>query len=488
MIDFLESAVVSFILVASKILPMFSKEVYIQRRQELRKKFVSGIILLPGNTNSPRNYRANIYPFRQDSNFLYYFGLDYPGFAGIIDVDEGIDLLFADDFTMEDIIWMGPQAKVKALAESCGIEHTAPFSKLADFIAKGIEQVRKIHFTPPYRAENKLLIEHLTGIHPENIADAASQKLIKSIVAQRSIKSQDEIEHIEEIMDVAYEMHTMAMRMTVEKMYEYEIAGAVTGIALQHGGSLSFPAILSKRGEILHNEYHLNRLEKGDLLVCDMGFESEWHYATDHTRTYPVSGKFTSRQKEIYDIVLAANNAVFREAKPGIPYRDMHMLAARTIAYGLKDLGLMKGNVEEAVREGAHALFFPHGLGHMMGLDVHDMEDLGENYVGYGEDFTRSEQFGTAYLRLARTLEPGFVLTNEPGIYFIPALISQWKKENKFEQFIDYKKLEKYLDFGGIRLEDDMLITKTGNKNLGKKRIPIEVSELEEIVGSYWKK
>jgi len=484
----LVSATGNHILEVFKYRFMFSREVYINRRQELRRQFVSGIILILGNTNSPRNYRANIYPFRQDSNFLYYFGLDFPGFAGIIDIDEGKDMIFADDFSMEDIIWMGPQPKVKDLADKCGIEYTAPFSKLSDYIAKGIEQVRKIHFTPPYRAENKLLIEHMTGIHPENIADAASQKLIKSIVAQRSIKGPEEIEHLEEIMDVAFEMHTMAMRMTIEKMYEYEIAGAVTGIALQNGGSLSFPVILSNRGEILHNEYHYNRLEKGDLLLCDMGFESEMHYATDHTRTFPVSGKFTSKQKDIYQLVLAANNAVQREAKPGIPYRDMHFLAARTIAYGMKDLGLMKGNMEEAVNAGAHALFFPHGLGHMMGLDVHDMEDLGENYVGYGEEFTRSDQFGTAYLRLARTLEPGFVLTNEPGIYFIPALIGQWKKEGRFKDFIDYSKLEKYLDFGGIRLEDDLLITKTGNKNLGQKRIPIDVNELEEIIGSYWKK
>lgn len=465
---------------------MFNKEVYIARRNTLRKKVKSGIILLPGNTNLPMNYKGNIYPFRQDSNFLYYFGLDFPGYAGIIDLEEGTDILFADDFTLDDIIWMGPQPSVRSQGANAGLNDVRPYKEVFEYVKKAVIAGRKIHFTPPYRAENKMFIEDLTGIKASETGKHSSVELIKAIVSQRSIKETIEIEHIEEIMEVAYEMHTSAMGMAIDGIFEREIAGAVEGIALQHGGRVSFPIILSKRGETLHNEYHGNQLKNGDLLLCDMGFESELHYATDHTRTFAVGGKFTQKQKDIYQIVLAANNAVHKNSKAGIPYRDMHFLAARTIAYGLKELGLMKGNMEEAVKAGAHALFMPHGLGHMMGLDVHDMEDLGEDHVGYNDEIVRSTQFGTAYLRLGRTLEPGFVLTNEPGIYFIPSLIDQWKKEGTHKEFIDFKKLDKYRDFGGIRLEDDLLITEDGCRNLGAERIPIEPDELEQMVGTYW--
>jgi Xaa-Pro aminopeptidase len=361
-----------------------------------------------------------------------------------------------------------------------------PFSELHEYIKRAVKHGKQIHFTPPYRHDNMLKLEKFLAIRAAELNKHASVELIKAIVDQRSIKEDVEIAHLEEIMDIAYEMHTTAMGMAVDGIYEYEIAGAVEGIALQRNGRVSFPVILSKRGETLHNEYHGNKLANGDLLLCDMGYESPMHYATDHTRTYPVSGKFTQKQKDIYNIVLAANNAVHKEAKPGIPYRDIHMLACRTIAYGLKQLGLMKGNMEDAVTAGAHALFMPHGLGHMMGLDVHDMEDLGENYVGYSDSIKRSSQFGTAYLRLGRELEPGFVITNEPGIYFIPALIDKWEQEGLHKDFIDYKKVNKYREFGGIRLEDDLLITESGCRNLGKERIPIEPDEVENIAGSYW--
>jgi Xaa-Pro aminopeptidase len=466
---------------------MFNKEIYENRRNNLRKNIGEGIILILGNNNSPMNYSGNIYPFRQDSNFLYYFGIDHPGFAAILDVDEDKDIIFADDFSIDDIIWMGPQDSVRSQAANVGVEHTMTSSELHEYVKRIQKKGRTIHFTPPYRHDNMLKLEKMLAIRASEITKHASVELIKAIVAQRSIKEAVEIEHIEAIMDIAYEMHTTAMAMACEGIYEYEIAGAVEGVAMQRNGRTSFPVILSKRGETLHNEYHGNKLEDGDLLLCDMGYESPMRYATDHTRTYPVSGKFTQKQKEIYNIVLAANNAVHREAKPGIAYREMHMLACRTIAYGLKELGLMKGNIEEAVAAGAHALFMPHGLGHMMGLDVHDMEDLGENYVGYSEEIKRSSQFGTAYLRLGRKLEPGFVITNEPGIYFIPALIDKWEKEGLHKDFIDYKKVNKYREFGGIRLEDDMLITGEGSRNLGEKRIPIEVDEIESLVGSYWK-
>jgi len=449
-------------------------------------KMQGGIVLILGNSNSPMNYKGNIYKFRQDSNFLYYFGLDHSGYAGLMDIDEGKEILFADDLSIDDIIWMGTQDSVKFQASQVGLSDTRPFDELYVYLKKAMADGRKIHFTPPYRGENMMLLEKLTGINSSETGQAASVELIKAIVAQRSIKEPIEIEHIEDIMDVAFEMHTTAMSMAINGIYEREIAGAIEGIALQHGGKVSFPIILSKRGETLHNEYHGNQLKKGDMLLCDMGFESELHYATDHTRTFPVGGKFSQKQKDIYQIVLAANNAVHKDSKPGIPYRDMHLLAARTIAYGLSDLGLMKGNIEEAVAAGAHALFMPHGLGHMMGLDVHDMEDLGENYVGYNEDIVRSTQFGTAYLRLGRTLEPGFVITNEPGIYFIPALIDKWEKEGINKDFIDFKKVNKFREFGGIRLEDDLLITKDGSRNLGENRIPIDVTDLEKIIGTYW--
>lgn len=465
---------------------MFSKDIYINRRNNLRESISEGIVLFLGNNNAPMNYAGNIYPFRQDSNFLYYFGIDHPGFAGILDVDDNKDVIFANDFGIDDIIWMGPQESVKSLGFNVGVEQTQPFSELHEYIKKAVKKGRKIHFTPPYRHDNMLKLEKLTAIRAGEIAAHASVELIKAIVSQRSIKENVEIEHIEQIMDIAYEMHTTAMAMATDGIYEYEIAGAVEGVALQRNGRVSFPVILSKRGETLHNEYHGNKLSTGDLMLCDMGYESPMHYATDHTRTYPIGGKFSQKQKDIYNIVLAANNAVHKESKPGILYRDMHILACRTIAYGLKELGLMKGNIEEAVAAGAHALFMPHGLGHMMGLDVHDMEDLGENYVGYTDEIKRSSQFGTAYLRLGRKLEPGFVLTNEPGIYFIPALIDKWEQEGLHTDFIDFKKVSKYREFGGIRLEDDLLITQEGSRNLGKKRIPIEVDEVEKIVGTYW--
>jgi Xaa-Pro aminopeptidase len=465
---------------------MFNKDIYTKRREKLRETMSSGVVLILGNNNAPMNYSANVYRFRQDSNFLYYFGIDKPGFAAILDIDENKDIIFADDFGIDDIIWMGPQESIKDQAQMVGVESTMPYKELHEYIKKAVKRGKQIHFTPPYRHDNMLKLEKLLAIRATELNKHSSVELIKAIVGQRSIKEPVEIAHLDEIMDIAFEMHTTAMSMAVEGIYEYEIAGAVEGIALQRNGRVSFPVILSKRGETLHNEYHGNKLANGDLLLCDMGYESPLHYATDHTRTYPVGGNFSQKQKEIYEIVLAANNAIHREAKPGIPYRDMHMLACRTIAYGLKDLGLMKGNMEEAVAAGAHTLFMPHGLGHMMGLDVHDMEDLGENFVGYSSDIKRSDQFGTAYLRLGRKLEPGFVITNEPGIYFIPALIEKWEQEGLHRDFIDFKKVSKYLKFGGIRLEDDLLITATGNRNLGSERIPVEVEEVENIVGSYW--
>lgn len=462
---------------------MFNREVYINRRNKLREKVNSGLILILGNPDAPMNYPANIYKFRQDSSFLYFFGLDHPNFAGLLDVDANKDYIFGNDVDIDDIIWMGPQPSVKDMSDKVGVENTAPFSKLADLLKEALSKGRKIHFLPPYRAENKILIDDLLGINPSKAKEAASLELIKAVVDIRSVKDSYEIMHLDEIMDVAYEIHTTAMKLAKPGIYEREIAGAMEGIALKYGGMLSFPVILTKHGETLHNHYHGNKLETGDLMLADCGFESTLHYATDHTRTIPVSGKFTTKQRDIYQIVLDANNAATAAIKPGETYQNIHLLAARVIAQGLKDLKLMKGDVDAAVKAGAHAMFFPHGLGHMMGLDVHDMEDLGQNYVGYDEQTQPIDQFGTAYLRLGRKLDPGFVITNEPGIYFIPALIDKWKNEGINNEFINFNKVNEYRAFGGIRLEDDILVTENGSRNMGKQRIPITVDEIEEIMG-----
>lgn len=457
---------------------MFDKQVYIQRRLELRKKIKSGIVLLPGNTESPMNYPSNGYRFRQDSNFLYFFGLDMPGMVGVVDIEDGRDCLYGNDFEIDDIIWMGPQPSLRELGERVGVLSTHPLKELGITLSHAIKNGRRVHILPPYRAENMLLLERLLGINQHLINSYASVELIKAVVSLRSIKEECEIEELEKAAVAGYKMHVGAMKMAKPGIKEQEIAGYIEGISIAHGYMPSFPIILSQNGETLHNHDHSQILTEGRLLLVDAGAEAISHYASDNTRTMPVGGKFTQKQKEIYNIVLAANNRAIEIAKPGIPYYDVHMETSRVLVEGLKALGIMKGDVAEAVANGAQALFQPHGLGHMMGLDVHDMEDLGENYVGYDDEFSRSDQFGTASLRLGRRLQKGFVLTDEPGIYFIPALIEKWKSERINEAFIDYNKLKDYYNFGGIRLEDDLLITSNGCKVLGH-RIPITVEEVE---------
>lgn len=460
---------------------MFDAKVYTQRRSKLREKISGGIVLLPGNQEASMNYPANTYHFRQDSNFLYYFGLDHPDLAGILDVDEGKDYIFGNDVDIDDIIWMGFQPSMKERAMKVGVENTAPLSALDEFLKEAISKGRKIHISPPYRGETKIQLEKLLDRHHSELGGFVSEELIKAIVSMRSIKDEDEIRDIEGAVNVAYEMHTTAMKMAKPGVVEQEIVGVIEGISLSRGGPVSFPVILSIDGQTLHNHYHGNVLKEGRMMVTDAGSESWLRYASDITRTVPVGGRFNQRQKEIYGIVLKANMETIEAIRPGIPYRNIHLLAARIIASGLKDLGLMKGDVDEAVNAGAHALFFPHGLGHMMGLDVHDMENLGENYVGYDDEIKRSKQFGLAFLRLGRKLEPGFVLTDEPGIYFIPTLIDIWKKEGRFTEFINYEKVESYKDFGGIRIEDDILVTEDGYRVLGKP-IPKTVEEVERIM------
>lgn len=462
---------------------MFDKHTYINRRNSVKKLVKDGIVLILGNNESPMNYPSNTYKFRQDSNFLYFFGIDLPGFAGIMDVEEDKDYIFGNDVDIDDIIWMGPQPLVSEIAEPFGIENTAPFDKLRIFIKEALSKNRKIHFLPPYRADNKIFLMNLLEIPVEKLKEASSKELVQAIISLRAVKDRIEIAHLDSIMDIGYEMHTAAMKMAKPGVYEREIAAEIEAIALSYGGTVSFPVILTRNGETLHNHCHDNELMAGDLMLADAGFESPLHYATDHTRTVPVGGKFTQKQREIYQIVLNANNGSTELIAPDVAYKTIHLHAAKIIATGLKDLGLMKGDIDEAVNAGAHTMFFPHGLGHMMGLDVHDMEDLGENLVGYDKDVQRSDQFGTAYLRMGRLLKSGFVVTNEPGIYFIPALIEKWRKENINPQFINFEKVNEYIDFGGIRLEDDILVTENGCRNLGKKRIPIEVHEIEEITG-----
>jgi len=456
---------------------MFPREIYIRRREVLRNSVKSGLLLFLGNEESPMNYPANQYQFRQDSSFLYYWGLDDPGLAAVLEIDSGIETVFGDDPTVADIVWTGPQPLLRDKAESVGVIRALPMAQLKETITAAMRKGQAIHYLPPYRPDNVLKIERLLGIHPSFAKEYASVVFTKAVVEQRSIKAPEEIAEIEKAINITYEMQTYAMRAARAGLVEREIAGAMHGLALAGGGNLAFPIIFSIHGETLHNHHHDNVMQNGNIVVNDCGAESGLHYSGDLTRTFPVSGKFTPRQKDVYSIVLDAQLKALGAIKPGVPHRDVHLLASRTLADGLKRLGLMKGDLDQAVAQGAHAMFFQCGLGHMMGLDVHDMEDLGEQYVGY-DGMQRNPQFGICYLRLAKPLRPGFVITVEPGIYFIPALIDQWKAERKHEQFIDYAVLEQYRDFGGIRIEDDVVVTESGYRLLGKP-VPKTVADVE---------
>ena len=461
---------------------MFETSLYNNRRARLKEKVKSGLVLILGNGEAPANYTDNTYKFRQDSSFLYFFGLNQPGFAGVIDIDSGDEYIFGNDVDMDDIIWMGPQPSVKDMAARVGVSKTAPFARLADCMKTAISQGRRIHFLPPYRFRNMLLLEELLGIRPALVKNYASLELIKAVVDLRSVKEPCEIEEITKACNIGYEMHTAAMRNCKPGVKEQYIAGLIEGIAASYGSMVSFPVILSQNGETLHNHDHSQILQEGRMMLTDAGAEEVSHYCSDFTRTVPVGGKFLTRQKEVYNIVLAANNKAIEIANPGVTYQYVHLEVCKVLAQGLKDLGLMKGDVNEAVAAGAHALFMPHGLGHMMGLDVHDMEDLGQIYVGYDDETRPIDQFGTSSLRMGRRLQEGFVITDEPGCYFIPALIDQWRAQGMHKEFLNYDKIETFKDFGGIRLEDDILIIPGGSRFLGDKRTPITVEEVEEIM------
>ena len=465
---------------------MFSKEIYIKRRAELKRLVGEGVVVLFGNNESPCNYPANGYtPFRQDSSFLYYFGQHRDGLVGVIDIDNDEEWLVGDDIDVEDIVWMGFTSSVADLAAEVGIMKTAPMAQLPTIIAKSQEQTangQKIHFLPPYRHDTKIQIMDLTGIHPSKQKEAASLKLIQAVVKQRATKSAEEIAYIDAACDIGYVMHTTAQLLIKPGVTERFVAGQVDGIARSLAQGNSFGTIFSQHGEIMHGSPSDAPLEDGRLILCDAGCELN-DYCSDHTRTMPVSGKFTQRQLDIYSIVEECHDYVLEVAKPGVKYMDVHFAVCRRMTERLKELGLMKGNVDEAVKAGAHAMFLPHGLGHMMGMDVHDMEGLGQIYVGFDEETRPNlEQFGTNCLRMGRKLEEGFVLTDEPGIYFIPALIDEWKASGHCKEFLDFDKLETYKDFGGIRIEDDILITKEGCRFLGDRRIPYHPQELEEFM------
>lgn len=458
---------------------MFTPDIYTARRNALRKKLKSGVILLPGNDDSPVNYPSNGYGFRQDSNFLYYFGLTQPGFVGVIDVDRDTDCLYATEWTMDDLIWMGPQPTVREQAALAGVKSAGNLLELAGTLNSAIKKGRKIHYVPLYRQETAQRISALLGIAPERIKDHVSRDLIRAIVSMREIKQPEEIAQLEEVAFTGYKMHTTAMSLCREGISELDIAVELDKIAAHSGGRTSFQSIVSQHGETLHNHNYSGRLQDGKLLLIDAGAENAMGYASDHTRTLPVSGKFTPKQREIYDIVLAANTKGQELAKPGVTYQSVHTEAMKVIATGLNQIGLMRGNVDEAVAAGAAALFMPHGLGHQMGLDVHDMEGLGEKYVGYDDATTRSTQFGLGALRMGKALQSGHVITVEPGIYFIPALIEKWEREHINSAFINFPKLQNYLDFGGIRLEDDIVVTPTGNRLINKHRAPITADDVE---------
>ena len=465
---------------------MFSKDVYARRRQTLVAKMADsaaegkrGIALFIGNTEAPAQYKDNCYKFRQDSTWLYFFGIDQPLYAAIIDLDNGNETVFANDVEIGDIIWMGPQPSVASVAASVGVEKSAPYTDLNAAVAKVLAEGRPVHFVKPSRYYNTMKIASLLSCGTEEVAGRFSLALTKAIISMRLVKEDCEIEAIDDACNLGYEMHTVARNSIVPGIIEQEIVGKMDGVTLSKGWGVSFPTILTQHGETLHNHLHDKIIEPGKLMVIDAGAESNVHYASDFTRTYPTSGKFTAKQREIYQIVCDCNEFAFSMTRPGISYREVHLKTMHLMLEELRALDIVRGDVQDMVEAGIAGLFMPHGLGHNMGLDVHDMEDYGENYVGYDDDQSRSPQLGLGSLRMARKLVPGNVITDEPGIYFIPALIEKWKSEKTDQGFVNYSKLESYYDFGGIRLEDDVLVTADGARRLGKERLPISPDDVE---------
>ena len=463
---------------------LFSKSTYVERRNELKKLVGSGLIVLFGNNDSPANYPSNTYKFRQDSSFLYYFGLHRNGLVGVIDVDNDREYLVGDEIDIEDIVWYGSVTSVAEMAEMTGVARTAAMRELPAIVESAKAQGEEVHFLPPYRFDNQIQIMDLLGIHPSQQKAAASLKLIAAVVKMRTTKTEEEIAELERAAEIGYEMHTTAMRLCRPGITEQYIGGMVYGIANAYGCMVSFQTIATQHGEVMHGNPSPAKLEAGRLMLVDAGAETNENYCSDNTRTTPVSGVFTQKQKDIYNIVVECHDHVLEVAKPGVKWWDVHFAVCRIITERLQQLGLMKGDVEESLKAGAHAMFLPHGLGHSMGMDVHDMEGLGQVYVGFDKEVRPSTQFGTNALRFGRRLQKGFVVTDEPGIYFIPALIDDWKKNGTNAQFLNFDKIDEYRDFGGIRIEDDVLITDEGCRFIGSKRIPYHVEDVEEFMRS----
>ena len=456
---------------------MFTKETYIQRRAALKKAVGSGLLLFLGNDEQGLNYEDNTFRYRQDSTFLYFFGISAAGLSAIIDIDEDKEIIFGDELSIDYIVWMGTQPTLKSKADNVGIADTRPAAEVVAYLQKAQQQGRTIHYLPPYRGEHKLKLMDWLGQMPAQ--QSASIPFIKAVVAQRNYKTAEEIEEIEKACNITADMHIAAMKVLRPGMYEYEVVAEMNRIAQMNNCELSFATIASINGQTLHNHYHGNLVKPGDLFLIDAGAELPSGYCGDMSSTIPADKTFTPRQRAVYEIQNRMHLEGVKALRPGIPYMSVYELSAKVMVEGMKELGLMKGNAEDAVREGAHALFYPHGLGHMMGLDVHDMENLGEIWVGYNGQ-PKSTQFGRKSQRLAIPLEPGFVHTVEPGIYFIPELIDLWKGQKKFTDFINYDKVEEYRNFGGIRNEEDYLITETGARRLGKK-IPLTPEEVEAL-------
>jgi len=465
-------------------LHLFEKQVYTDRRNILKQNIgQDGLILLLGNEDSSMNYKDNCYPFRQDSTFLYYFGLDVPSIAAIIDTDTGEEVIFGDELSIDDIVWTGTLPTVNEMASVVGVDQTNPYPQVRHYIHKALIAGRKVHLLPPYRPENKIKLAEWLNVSLEDIADHVSVKLIKAVIAQRVIKSPLEIEQMENAVSISVDMELAVIKHTRPGIKEYELVAKAQEAAMAANARLGYPAIITTHGQTLHTHYYGNTLQDGRMVLSDIGAENAMHYGGDLTRTFPVGRSFTTRQRELYEVVLNSMDHAISMLKPGVRYKDIHLAACQKLVEGLTQVNLMKGDAAEAVAAGAHTMFFQCGLGHMLGMDTHDMEDLGEPYVGYTDTLKKETSiFGLKSLRLGRELEKGFVLTVEPGIYIIPELIDRWAAEKKYADFINYDVLNTYRDFGGIRIEDNFLITESGSQLLGKY-LPKSLKEIEALKG-----
>ncbi|WP_022669135.1 aminopeptidase P family protein [Desulfospira joergensenii] len=457
---------------------MFAPEIYMSRRQELKQKLKTGLVLFMGNDAVPRNFPDNCYPFFQDASFLYYWGISSPGLSAVIDIDNDREILFGNDYTVDDIIWMGPQEPLVETAGRTGVKEVRSLRELKPFLENSGLKKQDLHYLPQYRSDTLLKLEKAAGIPHEAVNQGASISLVRAVIEQRSIKSKDEVSQIRSALEITKEMFSLAMEASRPGMYEYQVIGRAEGLALSRDARPAHCFIFTVQGARLHGASHSNRMKEGDIIVMDGGVESPLHYTSDITRSFPVSGRFSQLQRQIYEIVLKANESAIEKAGPGVLFRDIHVHAASVITRGLQEMGLMKGNVQDSVDQGAHALFFPHGLGHPLGLEIHDLESLGEDHVGYDQTIKRSSQFGLSNLRFGKALKKGMVMTIEPGIYFIPELIRSWRSQNLHKEYINYEKLTDFINFGGIRIEDDILVTESGAENLSTD-IPKKISDIE---------